>query len=90
MHHFGVVLQAFDDENVGMLNPQPERLLGLRFIRFYLSHITIFFKVDSQPFADPLDHIALCPGRPLALLQKSFVGSKERRVMQKLVLSQRQ
>jgi hypothetical protein len=90
MNQFGVVLQAFDDENVGMLNPQPERLLGLRFIRFYLSHIIAYLKVDSRPFTDPLDHIALSPGRSLVLLLRPFVGSKERRVMQKLVRSQRQ
>jgi len=89
VNYFGVVLQAFDDENVGMLNPQPETLLDLRFIRFYLSHVIAYFKVDPRPFADPLDHIALGPDRPLVLLQKSFLGSKERRLMLKLVLSQR-
>jgi len=86
VNHFGVVLEAFDDENVGMLNPEPERVQGLRFIRFYLSHVIAFLKVDSRAFADPLDHIALSPGKPLALLQKQFLGSKERRAMVNLVL----
>lgn len=49
MNYFGVVLQAFDDENVGMLNPQSERLKGLRFVRFYLAHIILFVKVDWRP-----------------------------------------
>lgn len=85
MNHFGVVLEAFDDNNVGMLDPHPERVLGLRFIRFYLSHVIAFLKVDSQLFVDPLDHIALAPGKPLVLLQKPFMGSKERRAMIRLV-----
>jgi hypothetical protein len=88
MNHFGVVLQAFDDDNVGMLNPEPERLQKLRFIRFYLAHIIAFIKVDSQPFADPLDEIALNPGKPLTLLKKLFVGSRERKAMLNVVHAQ--
>jgi hypothetical protein len=85
LQHFGVVLEAFDDENVGMLNPETERIEGLRFVRMYLGHIIVFVKVDSQPFNDSLDHVAMGPGKPLALLKKAFRGSRERNAMLKLV-----
>jgi hypothetical protein len=34
--HFGVVLQAFDSTDVGILNPHPERFSGVRYCRFYI------------------------------------------------------
>lgn len=84
---FGVVLQAFDSTNVGMLNPHPERFSGLRFYRFYLSHIIAFIKVDGRPFIDPFPSVALGPGRSLVLVQKNFMTSPERRVMRSLVIA---
>jgi hypothetical protein len=87
---FGVVLQAFDSTNVGLLDPHPERFSGVRFCRFYLSHIIAFIKVDARPFAEPFSSIALGPGRPLVLVQKNFMGSPERRVMRRLVLADRE
>jgi hypothetical protein len=84
--HFGVVLQAFDTPDVGLLNPHAERFSGLRYIRFYLSHIIAYIKVDSRPFDDPFKDLALGPERPLVILLKSFLISPERRVMRKLAL----
>lgn len=89
LDHFGVLLQAFDTPDVGLLNPHPERFSGLRYIRFYLSHIIAYIKVDSQAFDYPFKHLALGPGRPLVILLKPFLTSPERRVMRKLVLARR-
>jgi hypothetical protein len=57
--HFGVVLQAFDSTNVGILNPHSERFSGVRFCRFYLAHVLAFIKVDSRRFEDPFRSMAL-------------------------------
>lgn len=84
---FGVVLQAFDSTNVGILDPHPERFSGVRFCRFYLSHIIAFVKVDGRPFTELFSSMALGPGRPLVLLQKNFMTSPERRVMRRLVIA---
>ncbi len=86
---FGIVLQAFDSTNVGLLNPRSERFSGVRFCRFYLSHIIAFIKVDTRPFAEPFSSIALGPGRPLVLVQKNFLSSPERGVMRRLFLADR-
>lgn len=83
---FGVVLQAFDQTNVGMLNPGMERFDGLRFCRIYLSHVIAFIKTDQRPFHDPFDSIALAPGGPLVVIKKDFARSPERRIMSKLVI----
>jgi hypothetical protein len=85
--HFGVVLQAFDSAEVGMLNPHGERFSGLRFCRLYLSHVIAFIKVDSRPFKDPFRSLALSPARPLVVLQKEFLSSPERAIMRNLVIA---
>jgi hypothetical protein len=86
--HFGVVLQAFDTTDIGLLSPHLERFSGLRYARFYLSHVIVFIKVDSRPFDEPFKSLALGHRRPLVLLIKQFLTSAERRVMRKLVLAQ--
>jgi hypothetical protein len=86
--HFGVVLQAFDTTEVGILNPHPERFAqfsGLLFCRFYLSHVIAFIKVDSRPFDKLFRSMALGSGRELQLAQKNFLTSPERRIMKNLV-----
>lgn len=87
MDFFGVVLQAFDTTNVGILDPHPERFSGIRFYRFYLSQVIAFIKVDSRSFIEPFSSVAVSPARPLVLVQKNFLGSPERRVMRSLVIS---
>ena len=87
INFFGVVLQAFDTTNVGMLKPHPERFSGLRFCRFYLSHVIAFIKVDSRQFDGLFQSIALGPGRSLTLVQKSFTTSPERHIMTKLFIA---
>lgn len=89
-HHFGVVVQAFDNTNVGILNPDPLRMAGHRYWRLYLSHVIAFVKVDSQPFIEPFASMALCPGLPLTVAQKSYLGSPERRVMKRMVVADHQ
>ena len=86
---FGVVLQAFDSEDIGILDPYAERFSGIRFYRFYLSHVIAFIKVDSRPFLDPFASMALGPDRKLVLIHKDFINSKERQIMKKLVIADR-
>jgi hypothetical protein len=88
--YFGVVLQAFDSTNVGMLDPHPERFSGLRFCRFYLAHVIAYIKVDSRRFDDLFRSMALGPGRPLMLAQKNFMTSPERRIMKNLVIADKE
>lgn len=84
--YYGVVLQAFDSTNLGFLNPHPERFFGVRFYRFYLSHIIAYIKVDSLPLPEPFTALALTPHSPLVLVQKNFATSPERRIMRSLVI----
>jgi len=86
---FGVVLQAFDTTDVGILNPGSERFGHLRFCRIYLSHVIAFIKVDSRSFDDPFLSLALRPNSPLVLASKKFATSPEKRIMTKLVVGDR-
>lgn len=83
---FGVVLQAFDDTNVGFLDPHPERFFGARYYRFYFAHVIAFIKSDSRPVDPNLQSLALAPNRPLVTSHKNFAASPERRAMRQLVL----
>lgn len=87
---FGVVLQAFDETNVGMLNPGMERFDGLRFCRIYLAHVIAFIKTDRRPFQHPFAAMALQPDAPLVVIRKDFARSPERRIMSRLVLDEHQ
>jgi len=83
---FAVALQAFDSTDVGMLNPMAERFEGVRYYRFYLSHVIAFVKVDSRPPPDSLRPLTIQPGGALWLASKTFAGSPEREIMRNLVL----
>jgi hypothetical protein len=88
LDHFGVVLQAFDYPDIGILNPHAERFSGRRYFRFYLSHVIAFIKVDSRPFEDPFRSMALGAGRELVLAEKDFTSSPERRIMKQLAIAE--
>lgn len=87
--YFGVLLQAFDSNDVGILNPHPERFGGVRFCRFYLAHVIAFVKVDARDFDPLFRHLALAPGKPLRIAQKEFMSSPERAIMKRLVVADR-
>ena len=87
--YFGVVLQAFDSTEIGILNPLLERFSGVRFCRIYLSHIIAFIKVDSRPFHEPFKSMALGATQQLVLAHKNFMTSPERRIMRNLALADR-
>jgi len=76
-HTFGVVLQAFNETDIGMLNPDSLRMQHLRYCRIYAAHVIAFIKVDSQPFRDPLQSFALAPDTRLFVAQKDFMTSPE-------------
>ena len=88
--YFGVVLQAFDSTEVGMFNPHPERFSGLRFCRFYLSHVIAFIKVDSRRFDGLFRSMALGSEKSLKLAQKNYLTSPERLIMKKLVVADKE
>jgi len=83
---FGVVLQAFNETNIGILNPHPQRFDGLRYYRFYMSHIIAYIKVDSQPFGNQFRSIALGAEKQLLIVSKNFRNSPERKIMRNMVM----
>lgn len=87
---FGVVLQAFDTTEVGVLDPHPERFGPLRFVRLYLAHVIAFIKVDSRPFEEPFLSMALGSSNELVLAKKNFLTSPERRIMKSMVVADRE
>ncbi|MBC7946697.1 MAG: hypothetical protein H7Y42_02375 [Chitinophagaceae bacterium] len=87
---FGVLLQAFDSNEIGILNPHLERFDGIRYCRLYLGHVIAFIKVDSRPLGETFRHLALTPYTPLRIAIKNFGTSPERAIMQKLVIADKE
>ena len=82
---FGVMFQAFDKTNIGLLDPFRSRYCGLNFYILYLSHIIAWIKVDSQPFPDSENPLILQRGSPLIICKKSFRNSQEFGLMLDLI-----
>jgi len=90
LDYFNVVLRAFDNDDIGLLDPESEQLKGVRCFRFYLSHLVSWIKVDPSPLPDPFRELILAPNCPLQIIEQRFAGSQEQRLMLKLGLADRE
>ena len=52
--------------------------------QFYIAEYICYIKVDRRKVPHPFDRFILDPGRPLIVLLRDFLGSKEAGLMRKL------
>jgi hypothetical protein len=85
---FSVVLAKFDDKlGTSILDPHPEKFSGVNYVRFYLSGHVAYVKVDQRK--TPLMHskFILSENKPLYIIARNLMGSKELRLMKSFVNS---
>lgn len=85
---YAVNLVVFDEpkEWPKIMDPFPEKIRDIRYYRFYLGHFIAHIKVDQRKSYGSLRDIQLKPDVPLYIVQRDFWGSKEHRLMKKLII----
>jgi len=81
---YSVVLSIFDKsrDKVPTLSPEKSRFDGINCYKLYLSNFSVLVKVDSnRQFEEPLRSFCMESGRPLYILTRNFMDSKERGLM---------
>lgn len=80
---FAVIFQIYDYESalVPILAPMRIQLENVNFYQLILNGFNVWMKVDKRPVPKPFDELALSPDRPLIVLPREFIGSKEREIM---------
>jgi hypothetical protein len=81
---YSVILSIFDKpaNNVATLSPEKTRLGGINCYKLYLSNFIVLVKVDSnRQFEEPLRSFCMENEKPLYILNRNFMDSKERGLM---------
>ena len=80
---YSVTLFMFDKPTNGVpiLSPERRKLNGINYYKFYLSHFLVLVKVDSKPQEEPWRSTCMENGKPLYILTREFLSSKERGLM---------
>ena len=82
---FAVHIARFDvDGKTGILEPHAQRFDGVNYYQFYIAEYICYIKVDRRKVPYPFDRFILCPRKPLIILLRDFLGSKEAGLMRKL------
>lgn len=58
-----------------ILSPAHHRMLGYKFVRFYLGAFSVSVKVDSRPLPERLLRCCVAPNEPLCIVLRDFWGS---------------
>lgn len=81
---YSVILSIFDKpaNNVPTLSPEKSRFDEVNCYKLYLSNFIVLVKVDSnRQFEEPLRSFCLENKKPLYILNRNFMDSKERGLM---------
>jgi hypothetical protein len=85
---FSIVVSKFNNPLAkSTLNPYTYQNSGVNYIRFYLAGYMADMKVDDKPTPNQLSQITMAENRPLCIICKDFMKSKELNVMKKLISS---
>lgn len=89
--NYSILISKFDypRELIPMLSPDLTDYDGINAYRFYLAGFMAIIKVDDEPFKDPLDSFILCQAPPFYIIIREYEGSKEKRLMEKMVREQK-
>ena len=68
-----------------MMDPYRTRFDGLNYYVMYLEHYIVYFKVDKRVATEPMRAIQLKPEAPLIAVGRELNGSKELRIMSRMV-----
>ena len=68
-----------------IIDPFPERIEDVNYVRFYLGLYVAYIKVDSRPGAAWLDPFVLDPGQPLRILVRNYTETRDLPALQRLV-----
>jgi hypothetical protein len=79
---FATPLARFDHHAyTAMLDPHPERFTGVNYVRFYLAGFVAHIKVDHRMPPAPLADFILRDGKPLIVVRRDNLTSKDAAVM---------
>jgi hypothetical protein len=83
---FSVTLAKFDHPLAkSTLDPHEDKYSDVNYYRFYLASYIAYIKVDYKPTPMPLSQFAMAENRPLYIVCRDFVKSKELDLMKKIV-----
>jgi hypothetical protein len=85
---FAVILARFGDSDIAaMLDPHPEKFESVSFIRFYLTGILAYIKVDQRPTPSVFADCRVQESGPLIVLSRRLHNSRDALVMRDLAES---
>lgn len=85
---FAVSLARFEHPlGQSILDPHPERVSRVNYVRFYLGGFVAYIKVDQRPAPGMLDPLKLTPHEPLHIVLRNLERSKELPLMRRIVES---
>jgi hypothetical protein len=86
---YAVLIAVFDEEPewAKIMDPFVRRQDDILFYVFYIGNFITYIKVDKRPAPDWIRKLQLTPNTPLSIIQRSFMESKERQIMQKIVIT---
>jgi hypothetical protein len=86
---FSIILAKFDHPlSKPILDPHADKYSGVNFFRFYLASYIAYIKVDDKPTPVPFSEFALSANKPLYIICKDFIKSKELDLMKKLIINE--
>jgi len=86
---FAVTLARFADPiGKAVLDPHPEKIEGVNYVRFYLAGYVAYVKVDRRPAPQFMSTFVLAPGGPLKLIGREFMQSQEFQLAKSIVARQ--
>lgn len=88
---YSVLISKFNypGELIPILSPDLTDYDGINTYRFYLAGFMVLIKVDDNLFKDPFDSLVLSQHPPLHIILREYEDSKEKKVMVKMVRSQK-
>jgi hypothetical protein len=85
---FAVVLAKFiDAPGAAMFDPHPDRLEGIKYVRFYLGNYVAYIKTDSRPSSQTFSDSVMKPAMPLTIYGRTLKNSAELPLMREIVAS---
>lgn len=82
---FPVVVQRYEypTDLIPLLSPLAIRIQQVRFYQMFFGGYLAYVKVDKRNLPEGFSEIVLSPNRNLVAIARPFLGSKERKIMQK-------
>jgi len=83
---FGIILAKFTNPLARVFfDPHDDIHSGVRFFRFYFAGYVAYIKVDDKAIPFPLSEVAMAPNKPLIVLRRDLLKSKEYDLMRSLL-----